>query len=216
MKKLNSTLMMLAMMFVALSFTACSSGDDDGEVYGGKAQDGTIEGFRKTLFGRWELTSWNRNSSSTNSETYFDNNSIFQFNSDGTYYAYSDDRGWVWKGKWSITKYSSYKSGYDIHDASVVILSLDEISDSYFGKQYDYYKQLYDYYKRTISNFERNNPFLSYDEFKREMETSMIGAQVELDIEVLFQDNLKMNGMFTIKKDGKRNKTFNSSEWRRM
>lgn len=44
----------------------------------------------------------------------------------------------------------------------------------------------------------------------------MIGAQVELDIEDLFQDNIKMNGMFTIKKDGKRNKTFNSSEWRRM
>ena len=103
MKRIYSTLMMLAMMIAALCLTACgNSGDEviDGEFYGGKAQDGTIEGFRKALFGRWELTSWNRNSSSTNSETYFDNDSIFQFNSDGTYYAYSDDRGWVWKGKW--------------------------------------------------------------------------------------------------------------------
>ncbi len=85
MKKIHSTIMMLAMMVAALSFAACGSDDDD------------INGNLSFLVGTWSITSrqgWD-------GYTGDDEPEYVQYKSDGTYINVQFDDGiYITKGTW--------------------------------------------------------------------------------------------------------------------
>lgn len=90
MKKLYSTVMMLAMMVAALSFTAC--GGDDDEVDNGKSE--------ATIVGMWECTNFD---SDTDYPEMFESTinvgTRICFQSGGTYYTdYGETGTWSLKG----------------------------------------------------------------------------------------------------------------------
>jgi len=91
MKKLYSTIMMLAMMVAALSLTACG-GDDDEENGGGDSST--------FLIGTWSVTyaqGWGFESDDDEPE-------YLQFKSNGTYINVQFDDGlYITKGNWSAT-----------------------------------------------------------------------------------------------------------------
>ncbi len=92
MKKLYSTVMMLAMMVAALSLTACG-GDDDEVDNGGDA----------SIVGEWECTNMNydENLSGLYVESRINIGDRVRFQSDGTIYAHFSD-GESDTGRWSL------------------------------------------------------------------------------------------------------------------
>lgn len=92
MKKIYSTIMMLAMMVAALSFTACSSDDDNDS-----------KETNSDLVGTWSVQSvegWGMSE-----DDFYD---YMQFRSDGTYIEVQEDedaeKGYtVDKGKWTVS-----------------------------------------------------------------------------------------------------------------
>ena len=92
MKKLYSTIMMLAMMVAALSFTACG-GDDDVDNGGGDV----------SIVGEWECTNmvYDNNLSGLYVESRINIGDRVRFQSDGTIYAHFSD-GESDTGRWSL------------------------------------------------------------------------------------------------------------------
>ena len=89
MKKLYSTIMMLAMMVAALSLTAC--GGDDEEIGGGDSST--------FLIGTWSVTSGQGWGFESDGEAEY-----LQFKSDGTYINVQFDDGlYITKGTWRAT-----------------------------------------------------------------------------------------------------------------
>ena len=93
MKKVYSTVMVLAMMVAALSFTAC--GGDDDEVDNGKVDS--------TIVGEWECTNldFDKNLSGLYVESRINIGDRVRFQSDGTIYARFSD-GESETGRWSM------------------------------------------------------------------------------------------------------------------
>ena len=92
MKKVYSTITMLAMMVAALSFTACG-GDDDEIDNGGDA----------SIVGEWECTNLDldKNTSGLYVESRINIGDRVRFQSDGTIYAHFSD-GESDTGRWSL------------------------------------------------------------------------------------------------------------------
>ena len=92
MKKFYSTVMMLAMMVAALSFTACG-GDDDVDNGGGDV----------SIVGEWECTNLDldKNTSGLYVESRINIGDRVRFQSDGTIYAHFSD-GESDTGRWSM------------------------------------------------------------------------------------------------------------------
>ena len=92
MRKIYSTVMMLTMIFAALSFTACG-GDDD-------VDNGKVEA---SIVGEWECIyfDYGKNYSGLETDVHLNIGDRVRFKSDGTYYAsYSD--GEYETGRWSL------------------------------------------------------------------------------------------------------------------
>ena len=92
MKKIYSTVMMLAMMVAALSFTACG-GDDD-------VDNGKVEA---SIVGEWECTylDFDKDYPGLHADAHLNIGDRVRFKSDGTYYAnYSDGESET--GRWSL------------------------------------------------------------------------------------------------------------------
>ena len=86
MKKLYSTIMLLAMMVAALGFTAC--GDDD--------EDDGGSGYSSFLVGTWQVE---------DEDSYADEVEYVQFKSNGTYInvQYDEDGLYITKGTWKVS-----------------------------------------------------------------------------------------------------------------
>ena len=92
MKKQYSTMMLLAMMVAALSFTACG-GDDD-------VDNGKVD---STIVGEWECTylDFDKDYPGLHADAHLNIGDRVRFKSDGTYYAsYSDGESET--GRWSL------------------------------------------------------------------------------------------------------------------
>ena len=87
MKKLYSTILLLAMMVAALGFTAC--GDDDEE-------DDSGSGYSSFLVGTWQVE---------DEDSYADEVEYVQFKSNGTYInvQYDEDGLYITKGTWNVS-----------------------------------------------------------------------------------------------------------------
>ena len=93
MKKLYSTIMMFAMMFAALSFTACSSSSDDGDE-GNSVNPSSLVGTWQTTF----VEGWGE---------YVDVNAVdyLQLKSNGSYIhvEWENNAPYISKGTWSFS-----------------------------------------------------------------------------------------------------------------
>ena len=86
MKKLYSTIMLLAMMVAAVSFTACGGDDDD------------KGGTDASIVGVWECTYYDMHSNIPNYTKQTDVGDRVRFNSDGTYSTDKETGKWKKEG----------------------------------------------------------------------------------------------------------------------
>ena len=213
MKKVNLTIMMLAMMVAALSVIACSSSSSDDEEFG-NAQDGTIEGFQKTLCGKWELYRWEKGNGKDYDYSFLESNEKLEFKKDGSFNGYMSHDVLACGGTWNIDSFKSYNYGSDTGYKGIVTLTIKEFGDDYQKEVYEKYVEEYNYYKERYSSFEEENELMSYDEYKSKFIDQLIGVKIELNVEELFQNYLRIEEAYTIF-NGKRTKADDFSEWRK-